>query len=114
MTRPEESETCEVEVVVEDHGIGMTLEQLAVLFQPFTKGTDERSVKKNPGGNGLGLSICRQIMKGIGGVIEAHSYPDMGSTFTVTFSAKVEKNGSTISIENDPDLQDLVEDNLFI
>ena len=47
-------------VSVEDQGLGMTSEELSNVFDPFFRG-GKNSQNLNPLGNGLGLSICKQI-----------------------------------------------------
>jgi len=55
------------------------------LFQPFFKSTGQY---RNNQGNGLGLSICKNIAEKLGGSLEVESQKDSGSTFTFTFSSK--------------------------
>jgi len=64
---------------VKDTGIGMDEVQVSRLFQPFHQ-VDNSSAKKVQG-TGLGLVICRQILKLMGGAIRVESKPARGSTF---------------------------------
>jgi len=67
-------------ISVRDTGIGMTAEQQAKLFQPFSKMAD-RSI--NPEGNGLGLVICKRLAERMGGDVTVTSEAGKGSTFTM-------------------------------
>jgi len=66
---------------VRDTGIGMTGEQMAKLFQPFSQ-ADIQTARKY-GGTGLGLAITRQFCEIMGGEIKVTSRYGAGTTFTV-------------------------------
>jgi signal transduction histidine kinase/DNA-binding response OmpR family regulator/HAMP domain-containing protein len=67
---------------VADSGIGMTSEQIANLFQPFTQA--DASTTRKYGGTGLGLAISRSFCQMMGGDITVQSALGQGSRFTVT------------------------------
>jgi heavy metal sensor kinase len=64
---------------VTDTGIGIAAEHLPHIFERFYQADAARST----GGCGLGLSICRWIVKAHGGTIEAESKNAEGAKFTV-------------------------------
>jgi two-component system cell cycle sensor histidine kinase/response regulator CckA len=74
-----ESKTCEI--CVEDNGIGFEERYLDKLFVPFQKLHGRESVYD---GMGMGLAICKKIVKRHGGEITARSKLGKGTTFVVT------------------------------
>ena len=68
---------------VTDTGIGIPGEAVDKLFQPFSQVDSAYSRKHD--GVGLGLSICRSIMKAYGGSISLESQVDMGTMVTLKF-----------------------------
>lgn len=67
---------------VQDQGIGLSVEQISLLFKPFSQA--DSSTTRQYGGTGLGLSICKSLVEKLGGQIWIESEPDKGSTFLFT------------------------------
>lgn len=65
---------------VRDTGVGMDSAQIEKLFERFEQ-ADSSSIKSQ-GGAGLGLSICQDLARLMGGTIRAESSPGKGSVFT--------------------------------
>ncbi len=63
---------------VKDSGIGMSVEQIARLFQPFQQA--DSSISGRYGGTGLGLSITRDLARILGGDVWLESTPGVGTT----------------------------------
>ncbi|OUD13092.1 ATP-binding response regulator [Thioflexithrix psekupsensis] len=70
-----------VRFTVQDTGIGITSEQMAKLFKPFTQA--DASTTRRYGGTGLGLAITKSFAEIMGGKITSSSVPGQGSIFCV-------------------------------
>ena len=67
---------------VADTGIGIAPEKYQVIFESFTQADAETTRKY--GGSGLGLSICQELVKKMGGDLQVKSEPEKGSSFYFT------------------------------
>jgi signal transduction histidine kinase len=76
-----DAETGEVIVEVADDGVGIPEALLDAIWAPFFT-TKERGRRV-----GLGLSICKSVVAGLGGRIEVRSKEGQGTTFTVGLRA---------------------------
>lgn len=73
---------------VHDTGIGLTTEQMEIIFQAFTQA--DSSTTRKYGGTGLGLTISRHFCQMMGGEIDVTStgVPGQGSIFSVRLPAQ--------------------------
>ncbi len=62
-------------ITISDNGFGILPEVIDKIFIPF--------FTTKPGGSGIGLSICRQIINSHGGTISVASEPGKGCCFTI-------------------------------
>ena len=82
-----------IQISVKDQGAGIPDENLSKIFDPYFT-TKEMATEND---RGLGLAICRAIIKKHEGLITVESGPDKGSTFTVYLPAR--KKGESESIK---------------
>lgn len=71
-----------VTVSVKDRGIGISKSDMRHLFEPFFRARSVVDAQIH--GNGLGLSLVKQIVEAHGGTIRAESEKGVGSTFTIS------------------------------
>ncbi len=69
---------------VRDYGIGLSEEIIGNLFSPINHRDTE-----SPHGLGIGLSICRSIIRAHGGQITGANEPDRGAAFTFSLPMEV-------------------------
>jgi signal transduction histidine kinase len=66
-------------IIINDHGVGMTEDQLQGLFNT----TNSALGTNNEGGTGLGLTLCFDIIKELNGKIEVESEKGKGTVVTI-------------------------------
>jgi PAS domain S-box-containing protein len=79
--------TLVVGVAVKDTGRGISSEVLSAIFQPF----EQFSHCESFSGNGLGLSICKELASLLGGQITVESVEGKGSSFYFSFIARMDE-----------------------
>ena len=79
-----EEKSVEIRFDIKDRGIGMTPEQIAMIYEPFTQ-ADSGTTRKY-GGTGLGLTIAKNMIELMGGELSVESSPGAGSKFSFTLT----------------------------
>jgi hypothetical protein len=97
----------EVQFNVEDTGKGIEADKIETIFDSFDQ--EDTSISRRYGGTGLGLTICKKLVKMQHGLISVQSEVDKGSTFIVSlfyglaqvdeFSKKTETAQIDINLE---------------
>ncbi|MDN4074941.1 ATP-binding protein [Fictibacillus terranigra] len=77
-----------VSIQIQDNGVGMTKDQMKKLGSPYYS-TKEK-------GTGLGLTVCHQIVKQMGGQIRIQSELKKGTSFTINLPSKTYKKQRTL------------------
>jgi signal transduction histidine kinase len=80
-TIKEKGHASEVELTVEDRGIGIDKEEINHIFEPFYR--SPAVAQSGIHGTGLGLPLTRKIVEAMGGRLTAQSELGKGSSFTI-------------------------------
>jgi signal transduction histidine kinase len=81
----EKGQASEVELTVEDRGIGISKEEIKHIFEPFYR--SPAVAESGIHGTGLGLPLTRNIVEAMGGRLTAESELGKGSAFTIHLQA---------------------------
>lgn len=75
----------EVFFSVHNFGLAIREDDLSRIFEPLARGTgiESAEARREPTGLGLGLYICREIVRAHGGTLTVKSTAELGTTFTV-------------------------------
>jgi signal transduction histidine kinase len=82
----------EVWITVSDHGAGIPASELPHIFDPFYRGAD--ALARQVHGNGLGLSLVRQIVAAHGGRVTVTTRAGAGSSFTIALPSAEPDTGA--------------------
>jgi len=71
-----------VRIEISDNGVGISQEEISMLFKRYKQVSSARTTKQK--GTGLGLVICKLIVEAQGGTVAVQSEIGKGSTFSFT------------------------------
>ena len=74
--------------IVADDGIGISPEFIEKIFEPFSR--EKNSTLSGVHGIGLGLTIAKDIVEMMGGILDVSSEVGKGSTFTVSLTLQIQ------------------------
>jgi signal transduction histidine kinase len=99
------SDDGQLEIKVDDTGIGISESEQQLVFEKFRQGTAALpggdAMTREHSGTGLGLSIVRELCRLLGGEVSLSSVVGKGSTFTVTLPWVVDPRLAMESRMND-------------
>ena len=91
-----------LEVAVADTGCGIPSDMLTHVLDPFVQVQDRSHSADRAAGSGLGLSICVNLVKVMGGTLDVESELGKGSTFRIAIPGVMEAEEDEAG-EADPD-----------
>ena len=100
-----EGEYTNIEISVEDTGIGIGQDKIDVIFEKFTQA--ENSKTRSFGGTGLGLTISRKLAQALGGEIKVTSKLGRGTTFSIHLPLRAAEKSDFTNLDKLPPVDDL-------
>lgn len=81
--------SCVIKTTVKDTGIGIPEDKLPLLFKPYTQVKNKKWNKQD--GSGLGLMICKELIRLMDGEITIKSKEELGTVVKFTTTMKLSK-----------------------
>ena len=91
----------ELTLIIKDTGIGISKENIEIIFEKFLQA--DNTVTRKYGGSGLGLSITKTLVNKMGGLITVESKEKIGSIFTIKLPLEHSEN-STLLTQSEPSI----------
>ena len=82
------NDLCDLKIVVKDTGRGISSDNIDKIFNKFYREEDDKD--SDISGTGLGLSITKSLVELMNGKIEVDSTLELGTTFTINVSQKID------------------------
>ncbi len=95
--RPKTSAFHELQISVQDTGVGIPTKRIARIFESFSQA--DASTTRKFGGTGLGLTISKHLAELMGGRIWVESELDKGSVFHFTIQTRVPLGDERLAFE---------------
>ena len=105
MPAPGSEQTIDLEFMVRDTGIGIPSDVIPRLFSAFVQANV--GMARRYGGTGLGLAISKQLVELMGGQIEAHSAPGVGSEFVFRIPVRIGDTQADMAMLDEPGMPSL-------
>lgn len=90
-----------LDIVVSDTGCGIEAAEIDNLFEPYYRGQGARQLSVQ--GSGLGLSVCKEIVDKMAGMLHLNSQPDIGTEVRIILPAP-QVEAPTVTSPSDPQL----------